>query len=75
MPSLCNALIISVTETLLQKIAYTCHGASQSCAPNPLVGQAECGLDGRLTLVAAPAGFGKTTLVVDWRRQLPEAGS
>ncbi len=31
------------------------------------------GLTRKLTLVSAPAGFGKTTLVADWLRQLPSA--
>ncbi len=30
------------------------------------------GLQDRFLLVAAPAGYGKTTLVVDWLAQLPE---
>lgn len=30
------------------------------------------GLEGRLTLVSAPAGFGKATLIVQWGRQLAE---
>src|SRR5919202_4082776 len=35
--------------------------------PRPrLTGRLDAGLRGRLTLVAAPAGFGKTTLVGEW---------
>src|SRR3990172_6352302 len=39
--------------------------------PRPrLVEQLSSGLDKDLTLIAAPAGFGKTTLVVDWLKQI-----
>ena len=31
--------------------------------------------DVKLTLVSAPAGFGKTTLIVEWSRQLAELGA
>ncbi len=31
-------------------------------------------IQGRLTLVIAPAGYGKTTLLADWRRQLKNCG-
>jgi len=38
--------------------------------PRPaLVARLNRGLDGRLTLVSAPAGFGKTTLIVEWLHQ------
>ncbi len=33
-----------------------------------LIARLEAGRDGLLTLVCAPAGFGKTTLIVDWLR-------
>jgi LuxR family maltose regulon positive regulatory protein len=35
-----------------------------------LVARLNQGLSGRLTLVSAPAGFGKTTLVADWLQQV-----
>ena len=39
--------------------------------PRPrLVELLNTGLDKELTLIAAPAGFGKTTLVVDWLKQI-----
>jgi len=38
-----------------------------------LIGRLNAGLSGKLSLVAAPAGFGKTTLVADWIvNELPE---
>jgi len=36
-----------------------------------LVGKLNEGLDGRLTVISAPAGFGKTTLAAAWIKQLP----
>ncbi len=44
--------------------------------PRPhLVKQLDAGLDGRLTLVSAPAGFGKTTLIAEWIRTRQETNS
>ncbi|MFL5733904.1 MAG: LuxR C-terminal-related transcriptional regulator [Chloroflexia bacterium] len=39
-----------------------------------LLARLDAGLGGMLTLVSAPAGSGKTTLVADWVRRLQEAG-
>ena len=40
--------------------------------PRPrLIEKLNTGLIGRLTVIAAPAGFGKTTLAVAWIKQLP----
>lgn len=39
---------------------------SQRVARSALLGRLDAGLDCKLTLVSAPAGFGKTTLVADW---------
>src|SRR5690349_10813080 len=41
-------------------------------APRPrLFTKLNTSLKGKLTLVAAPAGFGKTTLICDWLHQTP----
>ncbi len=41
--------------------------AHADCIPRPhLLAKLNSGLSGKLTLVSAPAGFGKTTLIVDW---------
>lgn len=43
--------------------------------PRPdLLARLNTGMRRRLTLVAAPAGFGKTTLLADWGRRLAEGG-
>jgi LuxR family maltose regulon positive regulatory protein len=39
-----------------------------------LIGRLNVGLHCKLTLISAPAGFGKTTLVAEWVRNLSEAG-
>jgi ATP/maltotriose-dependent transcriptional regulator MalT/class 3 adenylate cyclase len=39
-----------------------------------LIAQLQAGLNGKLTLIAAPAGFGKTTLLSAWRATTAEAG-
>lgn len=45
-----------------------------SLVPRPhLIEKLNTGLSGKLTLICAPAGFGKTTLVAHWGEQLNEA--
>jgi LuxR family maltose regulon positive regulatory protein len=46
-------------------------GTRVNLVPRPrLVEQLNTGLDKKLTLISAPAGFGKTTLIVDWLKQI-----
>jgi LuxR family maltose regulon positive regulatory protein len=58
-----------VNGDLLQTKLYLPALRSPSLVPRPhLVKKLDAGLDGRLTLVSAPAGFGKTMLVSEWAR-------
>jgi LuxR family transcriptional regulator, maltose regulon positive regulatory protein len=53
------------------------HPASSLVTRCRLNRRLEAGLRGKLTLISAPAGFGKTSLIVDWlqsRGQIPDAG-
>lgn len=46
-------------------------GTRTNLVPRPrLVERLNTGLDKKLTLVSALVGFGKTTLVVDWLKQI-----
>ena len=47
-----------------------------SLVPRPrLIEKLNNGQDGKLTLISAPAGFGKTTMVTEWLSQLPTGDS
>ena len=56
----------SVTEALLQTKLHI-PALRASFVPRPrLVARLNAGLEGRLILLSAPAGYGKTTLVTEW---------
>lgn len=56
-------------ETLLQTKLYA-PPVRKSLVPRPrLIEKLDEGLHGRLTLISAPAGFGKSTLVANWLSQ------
>jgi LuxR family transcriptional regulator, maltose regulon positive regulatory protein len=60
----------SVTEALLQTKLHI-PPLRASFVPRPrLIVRLNAGLEGRLTLVSAPAGYGKTTLVTEWLSSL-----
>jgi LuxR family transcriptional regulator, maltose regulon positive regulatory protein len=55
-----------VTDTLLQTKLHI-PPLRAGLIPRPrLIGRLNAGLDGRLNLISAPAGYGKTTLVTEW---------
>lgn len=58
---------------LLQTKLYVPLTRSSLVPRQHLLAKLNSGLTGRLTLVAAPAGFGKTTLIARWGQQLAEA--
>ncbi len=62
-----------MTETLLQTKLYIPLTRSNLVPRPQLLARLNAGLDGRLTLVSAPDGFGKPTLIVNWSQQLAES--
>ena len=57
-----------MSETLLRTKLYVPPSRSNLVPRLRLIEKLDHGLDGKLTLVSAPAGFGKTTLVSQWVR-------
>ena len=55
------------TDLLVSKLYFPSHSGALVQRPR-LVESLEAGLGGKLTLVSAPAGFGKTTVVSEWLR-------
>ena len=58
-----------VTPVLLNTKIYIPSVHSEMVARPHLIERLNAGLNGKLTLVSAPAGFGKTTLVSEWISQ------
>jgi LuxR family maltose regulon positive regulatory protein len=65
-----------VTETLLQTKLYIPPLRPNTVRRPRLIDRLNRGLqdDCKLTLISAPAGFGKTTLITEWRMRIPDAG-
>jgi LuxR family maltose regulon positive regulatory protein len=62
----------AVTDTLLQTKLHI-PPLRASLVPRPrLMDRLNAGMDGRLTLISAPAGYGKTTLAAEWLCQKAE---
>ena len=57
-------------ETLLQTKLHIPVTRKNLIPRSHLLARLNAGLEGRLTLVSAPAGFGKTSLIAHWCRQL-----
>ena len=64
-----------MVQTLLATKLYIPPVRSERVPRPRLIERLDTGLRGKLTLVSAPAGYGKTTLVSDWiaRSQVPAA--
>jgi LuxR family maltose regulon positive regulatory protein len=61
----CSAGVTRSDPVLLTKLFVP--PVRAGLVPRPaLVARLKGGLDGKLTLVSAPTGFGKTTLIVEW---------
>jgi LuxR family maltose regulon positive regulatory protein len=61
---------VETGESLLLTKLFVPQVRANRVARPALVARLNRGLAGKLTLVSAPAGFGKTTLVADWLRQV-----
>lgn len=59
-------LVVSEKPNLLTTKLYLPQARPPRLPRPRLVARLTAGLDGKLTLVSAPAGFGKTSLVADW---------
>ncbi|HLO16442.1 MAG TPA: hypothetical protein VK206_16540, partial [Anaerolineales bacterium] len=55
------------TDLLVSKFYFSPHRQNLVQRPH-LLEDLDAGLSGKLTLVSAPAGFGKTTMVSEWIR-------
>jgi len=53
-------------DTLLSTKLYIPRSRGELVPRSHLIERLDAGLSGKLTLVSAPAGYGKTTLVSDW---------
>ena len=63
--------LVAVENPLLQTKLYIPRSRT-SLVPRPrLIGRLTQGAEGKLTLVSAPAGFGKTTLLTEWLASAP----
>ena len=62
-------------ESLLRTKLFAPPGRTNQIARPRLLEQVSGGLDKALILVSAPAGYGKTSLVSDWLRDLPIASA
>lgn len=61
----------AVTDLLLRAKLFAPPPRPDSVPRPQLVARLDAGLRGKLTLLAAPAGFGKTTLLASWRTTPP----
>src|SRR5918911_739995 len=64
-PAVAGTQVQSLNQLLATKIHIPC--SFQSLVPRPrLLARLNQGMERKLTLVSAPAGFGKTTLLCEW---------
>ena len=57
--------------TLLQTKLFRPPLRSSLISRQRIINKLDAGIDGKLTLVSAPPGFGKSTLVSEWLSQAP----
>jgi LuxR family maltose regulon positive regulatory protein len=64
-----RAILMTMHNTILMTKLYTPVPAQDVVARPDLLARLTKGVTGKLTLISAPAGFGKTTLVSTWVAQ------